>query len=167
MQSRPGYRVVRLQHRDPKLFEGLDGLHQALIQGSSTPPEQFMAFLSQRLDDESMLLILGLAAGTPVAYALAFDVADHPFMPEWQRAGYITQFFVAPEHRRQGVGQLLFDSVMEWLAARGVTEVLLNVDLDNAVGNRFWRKNGFVPHRIRMKREVAWGHDSYHAYHRD
>ena len=164
MQSRPGYRVVRLQHRDPELFEALDGLHRALIQGSSTPPEQFMSFLTQRLDDEGMLLILGLAAGTPIGYALAFDVVDHPFMPEWQRAGYITQFFVVPEYRRQGVGQLLFDSVMEWLASRGVTEVLLNVDVDNAVGDRFWRKNRFVPHRVRMKREVVLGHDSRHAH---
>jgi GNAT superfamily N-acetyltransferase len=155
MRSTPDYRVVQLRHYDPRTFESLDRLHRALIHGSSTPPEQFMDFVTQRLGDETTLLILGLAGDAPVGYALAFDVARHAFMPEWQRSGYITQFFVASEHRRQGVGQLMFDYVIQWLASRGVTDVLLNVELDNPVGELFWRKQGFVPHRIRMRRAVT------------
>jgi len=148
------YRVVRLRSSDPELFEGLDRLHRALIQGASTPPEQFIDFVTQRLDDETMLLILALAEDGPVGYGLAFDVAEHAFMPEWQRAGYITQFYVAPEHRRRGVGQLMFDAIVEWLASRGVGEVQLNVSQDNPVGHRFWRRHGFVPHRLRMKSKM-------------
>lgn len=148
-------RVVRLRHHDPQLLESLDRLHRALIHGSSTPPEQFMDFVTERLDDETMLLVLALAGDAPVGYALAFDVAEHVFMPEWQRSGYITQFFVAPEHRRQRIGQRMFDFVVHWLASRGVTDVLLNVAPDNPVGNLFWRKQGFVPQRIRMKREAT------------
>jgi len=154
MQSLSDYRVVRLQQRDPELFEGLEQLHRALIQGSSTPPEQFADFVTQRLGDEAMLLILALAENGPVGYGLAFDVAEHAFMPEWQRAGYITQFYVVPEHRRQGVGQLMFDAILQWLASRGVSDVQLNVMEDNTLGNRFWRRHGFVPHRLRMKRKI-------------
>ena len=154
MQSRSDYRVVRLQHRDPELFECLDRLHRALLQGSSTPPDQFMDFVAQRLDDEAMLLILALAGDGPVGYGLAFDVAEHAFMPEWQRAGYITQFYVAPEHRRRGVGQLMLDAIVQWLASRGVRDVQLNVSQDNPVGHRFWQRHGFVPHRLRMKRKI-------------
>ena len=154
MQSRSDYRVVQLRHLDPGLFESLDRLHRALIKGSSTPPEQFMDFVTQRLDDEAMLLILALAEYGPVGYGLAFDVAEHAFMPEWQRAGYITQFYVAPEHRRRGVGQLMFDAIVQWLASRGVRDVQLNVSQDNPVGHRFWRRHGFVPHRLRLKRRI-------------
>jgi len=124
--------------------------------GSNTPLEQFMDFVTRRLGDETMLLILGLAGDTPIGYGLAFDVAEHPFMPEWQRSGYITQFFVASEHRRQGVGQLLLDSIIQWLASRGITDVLLNVSLENPVGDRFWRKQGFAPYLTRMKRKVIY-----------
>lgn len=113
-----------------------------------------MDFVTNRLDDETMLLILGLVGDTPAGYGLAFDVVEHAFMPEWQRAGYVTQFFVAPEHRRQGVGQMMFDFIVQWLASRGVTEMLLNVSPDNPAGDRFWKSQGFVPHRIRMKQEI-------------
>jgi GNAT superfamily N-acetyltransferase len=154
MQSRPNYRIVRLRHPDPRLLEGLDALHRALIHGSGVPPEQFMGFVAHRLDDEAMLLILCLAGDAPVGYGLAFDVAEHAFMPEWQRSGYITQFFVAPEHRRQGVGQRMFDFIAEWLASRGVTSMQLNVSMDNPVGERFWRRQGFAPQRVRMSRQL-------------
>ena len=154
MQPEPDYRIVRLRRPDPRLLEGLDTLHQALIQDSGAPPEQFRDFVAARLDDETMLLILSLAGDTPVGYGLAFDVAEHAFMPEWQRSGYITQFFVAPEHRRQGVGQMMFEHIVQWLASRGITDVQLNVSLDNPVGKLFWRKQGFVPHRVRMKSKI-------------
>jgi GNAT superfamily N-acetyltransferase len=156
VQPEPSYHIVRLRHHDPQLLESLDVLHRALMAygGSDTPLEQFMDFVSKRLGDETMLLILGFAGETPVGYGMAFDVAEHPFMPEWQRSGYITQFFVAHEYRRQGVGQVLLDSIVQWLASRGVTKVLLNVSLENPLGNRFWRKQGFVPYVTRMKREI-------------
>jgi len=154
VKSQPDHHVIRLHHPDPQLLETLDGFHRALVRGSSTPPEQFMDFVTKRLDDETMLLILGLVGDTPAGYGLAFDVAEHAFMPEWQRAGYITQFFVAPKYRRQGVGQTMFDFIARWLASRGVTEMLLNVSPDNPAGDRFWKSQGFVPHRIRMKQEI-------------
>ena len=150
------YHIVRLHHHDSRLLEGLDTLHRDLMAygGSTTALEQFTDFVAQRLGDERMLLILALAGDTPAGYAMAFDVPEHPFMPEWQRSGYITQFFVASEHRRRGVGQLLFDTVLEWLSSRGITRVLLNVSPDNPLGNRFWRQQGFVPCLTRMSREI-------------
>jgi len=152
--SKPSYHVVRLGDPDPQLLESLDTFHRALVHGSDTPPEQFMDFVTRRLGDETMLLLLGLVGDTPVGYGLAFDVVEHPFMPEWQRSGYITQFFVTPEYRRQGVGQMMFDHIVQWLASRDVTEVLLNVSVDNPAGDLFWRKQGFAPHRTRMKRKT-------------
>jgi GNAT superfamily N-acetyltransferase len=150
------YHIVRLNHHDSRLLESLDILHRDLMAygGSTTALEQFTDFVAQRLGDERMLLILALAGDTPAGYAMAFDVPEHPFMPEWQRSGYITQFFVASEHRRRGVGQLLFDAVVEWLSSRGITRVLLNVSPDNPLGNRFWRQQGFVPYLTRMSREI-------------
>jgi ribosomal protein S18 acetylase RimI-like enzyme len=73
-------------------------------------------------------------------------------MPEWTRAGYITQFLVAREYRQHGIGALLMEHVNTWFTARGIKKVLLNVNIDNEVGNRFWVKNGFQPYATRMKR---------------
>jgi GNAT superfamily N-acetyltransferase len=72
-----------------------------------------------------MLLIMCFAADIPIGYGLAFDVAEHPFMPEWQRSGYITQIFVTSEYRKQGVGQAMVKYIIRWLTSRGVTHGFL------------------------------------------
>jgi GNAT superfamily N-acetyltransferase len=149
------YRIVRLDDHDSELLKALDGLHRALFEGAAVAPEQFMGFVTKRLGDEAMLLILAMTGDTAVGYGLAFDVTEHPFMPEWQRAGYITQLYVNPEHRRCGVGRLLVDQIVAWLASRGVAEVMLNVVPEEPVAERFWRGQGFLPCRIRMKRSVG------------
>lgn len=157
MPAKSEYRVVQLRHHDPALLTSLQTLHQALRthHGADPHAQQFIEFITQRLDDEGMLLILALADSTPVGYGLAFDVPEHPFMPDWKRAGYITQLFVAPQHRRRGVGQRLLHFIVEWLASRGVTNVLLNVSVNNPGGEQFWRKQGFIPLQVRMRRKIA------------
>lgn len=116
------------------------------------PPEMFVEFIKRRLDDEAMLLVLAWIGETPVGYGLAFDVAEHPFMPEWTRAGYVTQFLVSRNYRGQGIGKLLMDYINAWFQSRGLQKVLLNVDSDNEAGIRFWKHQGFEPYAMRMKR---------------
>ena len=148
------YQVIRIQHPEPHLLDGLDRLHRAFFEGSPVDPQQFMRFVMERLEDEAMLLILALAGDAPVGYGLAFDVTEHPFMPEWQRAGYITQLYVTPAHRRRCVGRLLVDHIQDWLASRGVRDILLNVVVDEPVSERFWRDQGLTPTRVRMRKTV-------------
>jgi GNAT superfamily N-acetyltransferase len=148
------YRIIRLHGHDSELLAELDRLHGVFFAGSGVKAGQFMDFVTRRLGDETMLLILAMAVDAPVGYGLAFDVVEHPFMPEWQRAGYITQLYVSADHRRRGVGQRLVEHIIEWLASRGVARVLLNVVPGESVAERFWREQGFVACRVRMTREI-------------
>lgn len=116
------------------------------------PPETFVEFIKRRLEDETMLLILAWIGETPVGYGLAFDVAEHPFMPEWKRAGYITQFLVSRNYRQRGIGVMLMDYINDWFRSRGLEVVLLNVNVENETGIRFWKRQGFKPYAMRMKR---------------
>jgi GNAT superfamily N-acetyltransferase len=154
VQSGVEFRIVGLQGGDSQLLRELDRLHRLFLQGSRVPTEQFMEFVTGRLGDEGMLVLLAVNGGKAVGYGLAFDVLEHPFMPEWRRCGYITQLYVAPESRRQGVGRALVERTIEWLASRGVDEVMLNVVAGEGTAERFWRAQGFERCRIRMKREV-------------
>jgi ribosomal protein S18 acetylase RimI-like enzyme len=45
-------------------------------------------------------------------------------------------------------------AVDAWFAERGLDRVLLNVNLDNPGGIRFWEKHGFTSYAFRMKRTV-------------
>ena len=100
-----------------------------------------------------MFLILARTGDAGIGYGLAFDIAEHPFMPEWTRSGYITQFYVAPEHRKQGVGKLLMNDIDKWFNSRGIQKVLLNVNINNETGSRFWQNHGFKSYATRMVRE--------------
>jgi len=99
-----------------------------------------------------MLLVLAWDEEKPVGYGLAFDVAEHPFMPEWTRAGYVTQFLVSRSYRQRGIGNMLMGTINDWFQSRGIQKVLLNVDIENEVGIRFWKSQGFEPYSMHMKR---------------
>jgi len=120
--------------------------------GSGHEPEPFVNFIQRRLKDETMYLILAWDGELAVGYGLAFDVESDPAKPEWTRTGYISQFLITNNRRKQGVGKLLMKHIDEWFESRGITRVLLNVDIDNDIGLRFWECHGFEPIAIRMKR---------------
>jgi GNAT superfamily N-acetyltransferase len=122
--------------------------------GDSDSSEPFSTFILQRLQDETMLLVLAWQDETPVGYALAFEVESDPAKPEWTRCGYIAQFIVAEAQRQLGIGGLLMDYVDNWFSERGLKKVLLNVNSNNAGGIRFWQKHGFEAYALRMRRIV-------------
>lgn len=101
-----------------------------------------------------MLALLLAIDNRFVGYVLAFDLSSHPLIPNWERSGYITNLLVVDAYQRRGYGQLLVHTVCDWLTARGVNQVMLNVDVDNPNGARFWERQGFHPILTRMKREL-------------
>jgi GNAT superfamily N-acetyltransferase len=142
--------ITRYNHPNQNWLEAILALRRELIDNAS--PEPFASFVRQRLEDENMLLILAWVDEVPVGYGLAFDVAEHPFMPEWTRAGYVTQFLVSQDYRQRGVGTMLMDYINDWFQSRGLRKVLLNVNIENEAGLRFWESQGFEPYAMRMRR---------------
>ncbi|MFZ5821746.1 MAG: GNAT family N-acetyltransferase [Chloroflexota bacterium] len=144
------HRITRFNHPDQDWLPAVLSLRAEF--GDTDSPEPFINFVAPRLEDETMLLVLAWIDETPVGYGLAFDVAEHPYMPEWTRAGYITQFLVSQKFRQQGIGKSLMNYINNWFASRDIKKVLLNVNLDNEAGNLFWKSQGFVPYATRMRR---------------
>jgi len=142
--------ITRYNHPDQSWLEAVLALRKELLDNAS--PEPFASFVKQHLEDETMLLVLAWSDEVPVGYGLAFDVAKHPFMPEWTRAGYVTQFLVSQKYRQRGVGKTMMDYINDWFGSRGLRKVLLNVDIENETGIRFWKSQGFEPYAMRMKR---------------
>ena len=62
---------------------------------------------------------------------------------EDERGGTILRIYVAPAHRKHGVGGDLLRHARDELDARGVVRVHAMVLADNELGNEFYRRRGF------------------------
>ncbi len=61
---------------------------------------------------------------------------------ESERYGYVTDIIVAPEARRCGVGEALFDALKAWFCEQGVSHLQLQVAHNNPTSQAFWRAMG-------------------------
>lgn len=59
--------------------------------------------------------------------------------------GEVQYLYVAPEHRRQGIGTALVRLLAAWFHARDVARVCVNVDVESAPAPPFYRRCGAVP----------------------
>ena len=82
---------------------------------------------------------LALDDGQPCGLVAAFPKTDDPAHIE------IVSMWVAPTHRRLGVGTLLIDGIKNWAAARNAHELLLMVTGNNQSAIDFYLRNGFTP----------------------
>lgn len=148
--------ITQINAKDSPLLDDLCKLRDGLSahHNDTTSSRRFREFMIKHLGEETMLTFLILDEGKAIGYGLAFDVIEHAYMPEWTRKGYITQFFVSADYRSQGIGEMGLNYIHDWFRARGITNVLLNVAIENEIGSRFWQKNGYAPYATRMIRRL-------------
>ena len=80
-----------------------------------------------------------LSVGAPVVVARGRVSCEE----DW--AG-ITDVWVSPEHRRQGLGLVVLAEMLDWAAERGATTAYLQVRGDNAPGLALYETLGFRTH---------------------
>jgi ribosomal protein S18 acetylase RimI-like enzyme len=55
------------------------------------------------------------------------------------------QMWVAPSHRRIGIGQMLLEKVIAWARAKDATYLDLSVTFDDSPAMRLYTRTGFMP----------------------
>jgi ribosomal protein S18 acetylase RimI-like enzyme len=65
--------------------------------------------------------------------------------------GIVHNIYVAPEHRRAGVGSALLTAAERTLSARGVAAVALEAMATNDAARAFYRAHGYEPHRVELE----------------
>lgn len=84
------------------------------------------------------------------AIFLAFDgesacgIVGSYVEPERVERAQVISMWVAPRHRRAGVGKALIDAVVEWNRPRGVRELALMVTSVNSSAIVFYERLGFA-----------------------
>lgn len=68
--------------------------------------------------------------------------------------GVVTNLYVRPEYRGEGVGSALLGAAEDRLRELGVDTVALEVMADNEAARRFYRRAGYEPHRVELEKPV-------------
>ncbi|HMP31796.1 MAG TPA: GNAT family N-acetyltransferase, partial [Saprospiraceae bacterium] len=85
-----------------------------------------------------------------IASGYAKIVTSKPYHTHDQYS-YCGFMYVKPEHRGQGINELIINELKAWSKLMGMTEMRLNVYLDNLPAIKAYRKVGFVHNILEMR----------------
>jgi ribosomal-protein-alanine N-acetyltransferase len=127
---------LRIVNAAPRHLEALEALEKRCF---SLPWTEEM-LLSQLPDDSHEFLAAESDSGELLGYVGMMCVLDE---------GYIANVAVSPEYRRQGIGDLLIEKLLERAALRELSFVTLEVREHNEPAIALYRKHGFSPVGLR------------------
>lgn len=106
---------------------------------------EFRAALDAILGREGAATFVAEDSGTLVGFVRGVIELQQPDrLPE--RHASIGYLYVAPTHRRQGIGRRLFEAVAAWAATHdGVRHFEMTVLAKDDEAAAFWRQLGFTP----------------------
>lgn len=65
--------------------------------------------------------------------------------------GYLGFMYVSPDHRGKGINKLIIDALKKWAASKNITELRLDVYIDNISAIRAYEKIGFSKLMVLMR----------------
>ncbi|WP_302080116.1 GNAT family N-acetyltransferase [Salinibaculum rarum] len=68
--------------------------------------------------------------------------------------GIVENIFVEPSYRDRGVGERLLQAAEAELTQRGAETIALEVMAENQDARRFYRRQGYEPHRVELEKSV-------------
>ena len=119
------------------------------LQDSPTAFSATYANESQLTDDDWVKRVAQWNSETSTTY-LALDagracgIAGGMFDKEDEAGAHLLSMWVAPTHRRLGIGRMLVDAVITWARARNVRTMQLLVTSNNDSAINFYQRLGFT-----------------------
>jgi aminoglycoside 6'-N-acetyltransferase I len=102
------------------------------------------------------VLLAELRAGGVIGFA---EVDLRPYADGCRSSpvGYLEGWYVAPEHRKRGVGRALMEASEDWARHRGCTEMASDTPLDNSVSQSAHRALGYeeVERLVHFRRPLS------------
>jgi ribosomal protein S18 acetylase RimI-like enzyme len=87
-------------------------------------------------------LLLVAVEGTKVVGFLRAEMRERTFY-EPHREGFISDFYILPEHRRKALGNEVLEQASAELKKMGAQIIVADVPSQNEIANRFYTKRGF------------------------
>jgi len=113
--------------------------------------ERYAARVQSRLDDSYTKTLVAEVSGEVIGYVMGIIVDLLPEMFEQERAGFLADIYVRPEHRGKGIGRGLVSSLADWFRSRGIEHMEWYVASANHSGIAFWLAMGGRDVMTRMR----------------
>ena len=123
------------------------------LPASRRTPTDYGNFLSARLEDPDVVILVADDRGDVIGYAYA-AVEGYDYMALRGPAGVLHDIIVDPEHRGRGVGRRLLEAALAYLRSRAVPRVVLTTAERNEAAQRLFASAGFRRTMIEMTREL-------------
>ena len=103
-----------------KLWKDLMDFHgriDPLFTRSEDALDKFHDFIFNQLDSENAEIIIAEKSSRIIGYSF-IEISKYPPVFKRDEYGKISDVVVADEHRRNGIGQALFDASMKWFSKK-------------------------------------------------
>ncbi len=135
---------MKLEHVDPgdKKFRDWLRHYREEIDGEAPPDEWLDQYLKVlfREQGKARHIWWAMEGGRKIGFAVATLQRG---MVDGRAQATIAEFYIYPEHRREGWGRRLSTAVIEFLKSQGAGDVYAAVVAGNVRGLRFWEACGF------------------------
>jgi len=72
----------------------------------------------------------------------------------YKKRGYLSNLYVVPEYRKQGVGRKLTAKAISWLKSVGADEATLEIYENNLAARMLYEKLGFTTYSVKMMKRI-------------
>jgi GNAT superfamily N-acetyltransferase len=129
----------------PAIVAMRDALNALELSGSPHAPiqrltlEEFTALWGGTLDHPAYCWRVVEAEHRPIGFGLIYLMTPRTQPP----GAFVHWAYLDPSYRRQGLGRLLLDHLLDWARGQGANRVELQFIEGNQAAQRFWTKVGF------------------------
>ena len=123
------------------------------LAATSRTKDAYASYLGSQLDAPSAAVFVAEHNGEVIGYAYV-AVESYDYMSLRGPAGVLHDIIVDPERRRAGVGRELLGAALEFVLARGLTQIVLSTAEHNEAAQRFFASVGFRRTMIEMTRDL-------------
>ncbi len=126
-----------------------EGFEARLRLSEKALPAYEMYLLMHLRSSRSLVRVAEREEGGVCGFCCAYVAQNLP-MFEPPDLGYVSDLYVEPSRRREGIGRALLESVRLWFGERQIAELHLQVYVRNEKGLGFWKSQGFEAFFQRM-----------------
>lgn len=114
--------------------------------------------LKEMMEDPAIEIIVAQSGNEIIASGYA-RIENAKLYLKHSKHAYFGFMYVRPDYRGKGVNQKIIKALQQWSAAKGISEIRLDVYYENVPAIKAYEKAGFSKHMIEMRMNLEDHYD--------